>query len=88
MKAICLSTEALNEMVSEIYGQECQVVLNEENDHAKEVIQWLGENKNVVKTTDFETILPLLGTSMNVEIENYDCMDLGELGMIGFVFFF
>lgn len=85
MKAICVSTEELNEMVTEAYGQECQVVFNDEKE--TEVVEWLNADMQVEKTTDFDSALSLIGTSMNLTIENYDCMDLGELG-IGFALFF
>lgn len=81
MKTLCLATENLNELMTDLYNTPAEVVFSEEKEI--EVIQFPGQD---VEEIALEDSLEKISNQFNTTVESFDVMDLGELGF-GFVFF-
>ena len=80
MKSLCLTTEKLNELMSDLYKTTCEVVFCEEREI--EVIR-MSLEREIALEDAFEE----LDAHFNVEITSFDVMELGEVGEV-FVFIF
>lgn len=80
MKSLCLTTEKLSELMSDLYKETCKVEFCEESEI--EVIR-MATGKEIALEDAFEE----LNTHFNVEVTSFDVLEMEDYGEV-FVFFF
>lgn len=82
MKAVALTNEMVNEVITGIYGQEAVLTFIEEMEMDAVVVY---ENNKIKRIVEMEDVLVAMGNTFNQTFVSFDMVDMGELGM-GYVF--